>query len=493
MLTTIHRVRRQRWRVRAVAPDAARAVRGRLAGPVRDRLHAVFERAFDRACPVGQVVRVPRLELRLRVDPGDESLESLDEAIARQVAEALRLAIDRTHAQSEAHAARSTTMAWSRLESLVAYLESGSLPWPVAGLGRGGAVLEELRGAAVRDLPTLLERAHRSGDRSQAFLFRLLQLLPEDRWVAVAHDRGADPDQGREQVEDFLAAVAGIAAGAGLSRHRRIEIAVKMITATWRGPGRQGAPTRAGATLLSAPDLPEAVVRYIRRWLDGGDRRVASRRTAGARAGGVRAAAVEGEAAGPEIPAAPAPFEERAPLESREDGASEPGRPVRHAGLILLHPYLEVLFARTAIRAAGEPRLPAEHRPRAAALLHYLATGEDEPHEFDLGFIKILLGGHPEESLPVSGGLLLPSDIQEAGTLLRSALEHWSALKTTSVEGLRATFLRRQGFVSEERWCWRMRVPAEPFDVLLKQLPWTMGIVKLAWMTRGIETDWQMP
>ena len=158
---------------------------------------------------------------------------------------------------------------------------------------------------------------------------------------------------------------------------------------------------------------------------------------------------------------------------------------VRHAGLILLHPFLPRFFESTG--ALQEERL---QRPRAAAQLHLLATGEEEVYELELGFIKVLLGMRPGEPLPISEGLLRDSDREEVEALLQAVLGHWNVLKKTSIAGLRQTFLQRSGLLREQDQGFLLQVEPEAFDMLLGQLPWGIGTVKLPWMKKPIFTEW---
>jgi hypothetical protein len=161
---------------------------------------------------------------------------------------------------------------------------------------------------------------------------------------------------------------------------------------------------------------------------------------------------------------------------------------VRCAGLVLLHPFLPRLF-----ESVGLLGLPWPELPRAAALLHWLATGRDEVHELELCFVKILLGLRPEEPLLVEAGLLTAADREEGEALLQAAVQHWSALKGTTSTGLRASFLQRGGLLREDDAGWRLQVEPAAFDLLLDHLPWGIGVVKLPWMTRPIFTDWPTP
>ncbi|WP_437316194.1 contractile injection system tape measure protein [Sorangium sp. So ce385] len=195
---------------------------------------------------------------------------------------------------------------------------------------------------------------------------------------------------------------------------------------------------------------------------------------------------------------APARRDEASPPRSGSDRERErdpepPGQWVSHAGLLLLHPYLPRFFESTGVKEAGRPELAPARLPRAAALLHLLATGEDEAFELELGFIKIALGLELDSPLPISEGLFSAGDREEVDALLSAVLEHWSALKRTSVRGLRGSFLQRRGLVREDPRGFRLQVEPAPFDMLLGQLPWGIGVVKLPWMKRAIFTDWPLP
>jgi hypothetical protein len=176
------------------------------------------------------------------------------------------------------------------------------------------------------------------------------------------------------------------------------------------------------------------------------------------------------------------------------DARSAPfGQMVHHAGLVLLHPFLPRFFESTGIKEADKPTLASDALPRAAALLYLLAAGEEEVFELELDFIKVLLGLSLDSPLPVSEGLLLASDREEVEALLSAVVGHWRVLKSTSVKGLRGSFLQRPGLLREEEQGFRLQVESAPFDMLLGQLPWGIGTVKLPWMKKAIFTEWQAP
>jgi len=161
--------------------------------------------------------------------------------------------------------------------------------------------------------------------------------------------------------------------------------------------------------------------------------------------------------------------------------------------LILLHPYLPRLFAAlgwvSASHPPGEP-FPWARLPHAAALLNWLATGRDEPFEFELGTAKLLLGLQPDAPLPVAAGLIGDAEREEGEALLGAIIQHWSALGQTTVDGLRVAFLQRGGLLYPAPDGWLLRPQGETFDLLLDRLPWGLSIIRLPWMPACLYTEW---
>jgi hypothetical protein len=160
---------------------------------------------------------------------------------------------------------------------------------------------------------------------------------------------------------------------------------------------------------------------------------------------------------------------------------------VHNAGVVILAPFLPQAFEQTGIAEQGA----VVHGHRALALLHYLVTGNTEFHEYETVLYKVLLGVEPEIYIDCSYRLL-PEEKTEADNLLRAVIAHWSALKATSIEGLRGSFLCREGKLSqdEEGTCWQLTVVEQAYDLLLHRLPWTIGMIKLPWMNKILKTEW---
>lgn len=171
------------------------------------------------------------------------------------------------------------------------------------------------------------------------------------------------------------------------------------------------------------------------------------------------------------------------------------GHLIAQAGLVLLHPYLPRCFNVLGLYPTGQ-RGPITEAlwPRAASVLHWLAMGDaTEPLECDLGLIKLLLGRGEHDALSHGLPTLLPHEREEAAALLQAVLGHWSALKGTSVEGLRQSFLQRAGWIEPLDRAWQLRVQPAAFDMLLGSLPWGLSMVKLPWMDRPMHVEWSAP
>lgn len=161
---------------------------------------------------------------------------------------------------------------------------------------------------------------------------------------------------------------------------------------------------------------------------------------------------------------------------------------VSHAGVVLLHPFLPKLFEILGFWQDGAFNSTHTHEA-ALHLTAHLASGQDSHAEPDLALAKVLCGW--PTAAPVStGGFLTDRMRNEALELLTQVITHWSAIGATSPEGLREGFLQRGGRLTEMPEAWKLSVESSTIDVLLYQLPWGIGAVRLPWMDRPVLVDW---
>jgi len=155
------------------------------------------------------------------------------------------------------------------------------------------------------------------------------------------------------------------------------------------------------------------------------------------------------------------------------------------AGLVLLHPFFALLFERLKIETVNKALDPAAV-PRALGALQFLAGTEssiDPLHRVLLGLDASLPLPDPEE--PEAD----ERDLMEG--LLRSVIDRWGRIGSTSSDGLRQTFLQRTGTLRFDEKGAHLRVVPGPFDMLLDGLPWSLGPVSLPWMPRPCHVTWR--
>ena len=125
----------------------------------------------------------------------------------------------------------------------------------------------------------------------------------------------------------------------------------------------------------------------------------------------------------------------------------------------------------------------------AMQILQYIAYG-DTPTESPKGLDAILCGLSPESPQGV-GEPVAADEKQLVDQMLKSIIQHWNALGSTSVQGLRETFLRHSGWLKKEKEAWVLKVHNGPFDMLVDRLPWGISMVKYDWMPEVVNVSWR--
>ena len=162
---------------------------------------------------------------------------------------------------------------------------------------------------------------------------------------------------------------------------------------------------------------------------------------------------------------------------------------IKNSGVVLVHAFLPSLFK--AFDWLGEDKKFKDEalRHRAIHLLHYLASGEEQLPEYRLLLPKVLCGLPLDISIERT---IVLTDIEknEAQQMLKAVIDHWKALKNTSLEGLRQGFFERDAKLSHTEKGWLLQVESKTQDILLSQLPWGIGMIKLPWMKEMLFVEW---
>ena len=471
-----HRIRRLLWRIKLDSAEDAFALRARLTRTVTTEVLPELERVFDGLPSGDDLIQIERLEVTVRVADTD----ALEQATVGVIRTDLRARLaglaaappGAVSADVETPVRRATARA-SRLASLLHYLETGTVPWYAEPASADLSYVRELEETAASEMAAVLQRLPASSAATAVFLFRLLSLLPDLAWVSVVH--AVARQRHRPDEPAVMEAIERIATAPERSsaRHARLELAAAII-AGWFAP-------MAAETPPAAPDKP-TVSSDARRLFD----RLAlpTRLAKPINSPRFSYMSLEGDSTS------------AAEIEGRHLFANPPeadrtfGLPVSNAGLVLLTPFLPRLFAARNVVHPGEKSLNAEALRRAAALLHFAASGETDGHEYELGLIKILLGVPLDQPILFASGILNRGDREAVEALLSDVVEHWRVIRPMSIDALRESFLHRRGLLIDARGSWHLRVEGAPIDSFLDHLPWSLTTVTMAWLPGPITLDW---
>ena len=161
-----------------------------------------------------------------------------------------------------------------------------------------------------------------------------------------------------------------------------------------------------------------------------------------------------------------------------------------NAGLIIFWPFLARLFETLdLVQAQAQEFKNVESSERAVHLLQYLVDESSETAEHLLPLNKLLCGLGLME--PVSASIdISEQEKAECEKLLTAVIQHWTALKNTSIDGLRKAFLQREAILRIRDGGWLLQVERATHDILLDNIPWSIRMIKLPWMEELIYVEW---
>lgn len=164
---------------------------------------------------------------------------------------------------------------------------------------------------------------------------------------------------------------------------------------------------------------------------------------------------------------------------------------VSYAGLIITYPFLIQLFKSLDYLDLENQFKNQESQWRAVYVVNFLATGNHTNiEEVMLAMPKVLCGMKIQDPIP-KDVILNTVEMQMAESLLTAIIERWVKLGETSFEGLRATFLMRNGSLEITENGFQLQVENNGVDILLDFLPWNISVTKLPWQNRIIYTSWR--
>jgi hypothetical protein len=188
------------------------------------------------------------------------------------------------------------------------------------------------------------------------------------------------------------------------------------------------------------------------------------------------------------------PAPPRGARKAAEDGARDGDIVyVANAGLALLHPFLPHLLRQLGLLsedADGVARVRgSDDATRAVQLLQYMVDGRHDAPEPELALNKLLCG--LELDVPVGRAWTpAPADLALCDQLLGAVTANWSSIRNTSAEGLRTTFLQRDGRLERRDGKWTLTVSRKTVDVLVDQIPWGFAVILHPWMQKELAVVW---
>lgn len=472
------------------------ALQGQLAALCQGELATALDQAFARAAPGDAHWRFERIEVDVGHFTPERFARDFVAAVAAAVEEQVRVRKEQAATRPEV-AAGEGDVRLSGPQSIHAawfhFLATGMLPWwcrlpegrtlealvseawgeTSASAGPTGA---PPRAALLRTLAAPVARLRLARQFSGVFLGALLEHLAPGA-LAVLHDvvetvrsqaPAAVPESLPEQA--WAAAFACVAEQGAVTPVSLLERwAVSAPSLVTHEMAERVAQSLGAKRAVDSPADPESDIAL--RGYGGTDGRDPEQHHDTPRAIGVSLPRGAADAAGDFAPTQPLDLHE--------------GVFVDCAGLVLLHPFLPLLFERRGVVVEQQLVQP----DRALALLHFLATGQDVAPEHALLLPKLLCG-MPPSALAGAPARLSEEDRVEATRLLEAAIEHWGALGDTSPDALRGNFLVRPGKLSARGDDDQLQVERQAWDLLLGSLPWGIGAVRLPWMRRFLWVEW---
>ena len=164
---------------------------------------------------------------------------------------------------------------------------------------------------------------------------------------------------------------------------------------------------------------------------------------------------------------------------------------VADSGIILLSPYIPVLFERTGCLEKGK-FLTDEAKFKAISVLNFAAFGSFSEPPRNAAVMNIL---SERPASPVYNKEELPQisdsekDIIEG--LLKAVIANWKAVGHMSPDGLRASYFIRPGKIKVSENDCTLIIENKTFDILLDKLPWGYSVIKLPWMKKTLNVKWR--
>ncbi len=164
---------------------------------------------------------------------------------------------------------------------------------------------------------------------------------------------------------------------------------------------------------------------------------------------------------------------------------------IENSGIVLLYPLMRIAFNMLGYLTPVKTFKDVHSAYRAIHFLQYTATKQyKKVPEHKLALNKLLCG------IPLSAPIetdieLTEKEIGLTDELIRQLIMTWPMVKNSSVDGLRGSFLIREGSLTKKKDVWILKVNEETYDVVLQSYPSALNMIKFQWMKDyTIRAEW---
>ncbi|WP_233587461.1 MULTISPECIES: contractile injection system tape measure protein [Parabacteroides] len=164
---------------------------------------------------------------------------------------------------------------------------------------------------------------------------------------------------------------------------------------------------------------------------------------------------------------------------------------VQNAGLVLISPYLPILFYRLGYLAEDRRSfVNKEKQIRAIFLLQYMTSEKPDYNEASLLLNRVLVNYPISEPLPRNVELT-QAETDMADQMLTAIKTNWDKMRNTSVRGFQDAFLKRKGKLEESEDRWMLKVEERAYDILLDSVPWSFKMFRYPFQEKTMLVEWR--
>ncbi|MEG2071326.1 MAG: contractile injection system tape measure protein, partial [Bacteroidales bacterium] len=161
-----------------------------------------------------------------------------------------------------------------------------------------------------------------------------------------------------------------------------------------------------------------------------------------------------------------------------------------NAGLAILSPLLPHFFNLADLLSPKWQFKDCHAQMRALYLIQYLVYGHTNFPEYAMSLNKLLIGFNIIQ--PISFCFQISEKEKNlVESLLLHIIAQWEKIKNSSIQGLRESFLQREGRLEVSENAYHLTVANRSYDMLLDYFPWQIHSIKYPWMSKEIIVRWR--